>query len=400
MLQTRWATMRSVKQFVCVLAIVCLSIFSCPLTSLAVTIQDVPNPRQMTGEWVSDLANLLDVQMEMQLNQAISELEEDEGIEIAVVTVPDTSPSASPEEFATQLFNDWGIGKRGQNNGVLLLVSKGDRQVEIKTGSGIMDLLPNSQLQSTIDTDILPRFRSGNFAEGIWVGTQSLIQAVRTVPDGVEPELPSLQYSPVKPNIYIIVTIVTIVLAIGCLMIFLTLQPPKVNPQGRSSRTDGQRDLSLVCNRCRLAMQPVDAQTLLTYLTPAQSIARALGGVVFEGWQCPPECRQAIPPAGIHLREYILDNQQFQICPNCRERTMQRSEEVLVPATITAPGKRRIHQQCHSCLLVKEQVETIAPGSPVYNADGVYIGSVTYSASSSDSFGGGDGGGGGASGGW
>jgi uncharacterized protein len=393
--------MRSVKQFLCVLAIVCLSIFSCPLTSLAVTIQDVPNPRQMAGEWVADLANLLDVQMEIQLNQAISELEADEGIEIAVVTVPDTSPSASPKDFATQLFKYWGIGKRGQNNGVLLLVSKGDRQVEIETGSGMIDLLPNSQLQSTIDTDILPRFRSGNFSEGIWVGTQSLIQAVRTVPDGIEPELPSLQYSPVKPNIYIIVAIVTIFLAIGCLMIFLTLQPPKVDPQGRSSRTDGQRDKSLVCNRCRLAMQPVDPPTLLTYLTPAQTIARELGGVAFEGWQCPPECKQEKPSAGIHLREYILDSQQFQPCPNCQERTMQRSVEVLVPATMTESGKRRIQQQCHSCLLVKEQAETIAPGSPVYNADGVYIGSVTYSSSSSDSFGGGDsGGGGGASGGW
>lgn len=79
---------------------------------------------------------------------------------------------------------------------------------------------------------------------------------------------------------------------------------------------------------------------------------------------------------------------------------MQRSVEVLVPATITGSGKRRIQQQCHSCSFVKEQEETIAPGSPVYNADGVYIGSVTYSSGSSDSFGGGDCGGGGASGGW
>jgi uncharacterized protein len=397
--------MRSVKQLLCVLAIVCLSIFSYPLTSLAVTIQDVPNPRQMAGEWVSDLANLLDAQMETQLNQAISELEEDEGIEIAVVTVADTSPSSSPKDFATQLFNYWGIGKRGQNNGVLLLVSKGDRQVEIKTGSGIMNLLPNAKLQSTIDRDILPRFRSGNFAEGIWVGTQSLIQAVRTVPDEIEPEPPSL-YSPVKPNTYVILEIVTIFVAIGCWMIFLIFQPPKVDPQGRSSRTDGQRDKSLICNRCRLAMQPVDAQTLLTSLTPAQSIARELGGVAFEGWQCPPECKQSTPPAGIHLRQYILDNQQFKLCPNCQERTIQCSVEVLVPASINGSGKRRIQQQCHSCSFVKEQEETIAPGSPVYNADGVYIGSVTYSSGSSDSFGGGDcgggggGDGGGAGGGW
>ncbi len=396
--------MRSVKQLLCVLEIVCLSIFSCPLTSLAVAIQDVPNPRQMAGEWVTDLANLLDTQMEKQLNQAISELEADNGIEIAVVTVPDTSPSPTPKDFATQLFNYWGIGKRGQNNGVLLLVSEGDRQVEIKTGSGIMNLLPNSQLQSTIDMDILPRFRSGNFAEGIWVGTQSLIQAVRTAPEGIESEPPSL-YSPVKPNTYVILEIVTIFVAISCWIILLMFQPPKVDPQGRSLRTDGQRDKSLICNGCRLTMQPVDAQTLLTYLTPAQSIARELGGVAFEGWQCPPECKQSTPPVGIHLREYILDNQQFQICSNCQERTIQRSVEILVPATITKPGSRRIKQRCHSCLLVKEQEEKIAPGSPVYSADGVYIGSVTYSSGSSDSFGGGDSGGGGggdggAGGGW
>ncbi|MEP1060444.1 MULTISPECIES: TPM domain-containing protein [Cyanophyceae] len=158
----------------------CLFMISTPLMSLAVTVESVLNPRQTDGGWVSDTANILNASTENKLNQAISQLEAKNGTEIAVVTVPKTSPSETPKAFATQLFNHWKIGKAGQNNGVLFLISKGDRRVEIETGYGIEAILPNAQVSEMIQQKIVPSFKQGNFDQGTLNGTNALITTLET----------------------------------------------------------------------------------------------------------------------------------------------------------------------------------------------------------------------------
>jgi len=165
----------------------CLAIASFPLPSLAVTVQDVPNPQQQyIRGWVTDMANLLDSETKAKLNQMISKLEAENGTEIAVVTVPDTAASATPKQFATQLFNYWGIGKKDINNGVLFLISKSDslrdsfasRRVEIETGYGIEKILPNARVGNIINQEIIPRFKQDDFVGGILAGTQAVIAAL------------------------------------------------------------------------------------------------------------------------------------------------------------------------------------------------------------------------------
>jgi uncharacterized protein len=112
--------------------------------SLALDVKDVPNPRQINGTWVTDMTGILDQPTEAQLNCVISQLAHQNGTEIAVVTVPEAAPAASAKEFTTVLFKYWGIGKKGKDNGVLVLISKGDRRVEIETGYGIEAILPPS----------------------------------------------------------------------------------------------------------------------------------------------------------------------------------------------------------------------------------------------------------------
>ncbi|OKH18984.1 hypothetical protein NIES593_21510 [Hydrococcus rivularis NIES-593] len=148
------------------------------LPSQALTVQEVPNPRQTNGGWVTDMADILTPKTEAQLNQMISELEANNSAEIAVVTVPETAPAASPKEFATALFNYWGIGKADRDNGVLFLISKGDRRVEIETGYGIEGILPDAKVGRIIDTEITPQFKQGNFDSGTLVGTRAIIVAL------------------------------------------------------------------------------------------------------------------------------------------------------------------------------------------------------------------------------
>ncbi len=153
----------------------CLTLILFPLPSYALTVQDVPNPRREYGGWVTDMAEILSPDTEAKLNQIIFQLERQNGDELAVVTVPETTPAPNPKEFTTELFNYWGIGKQGKNNGVLFLVSKSDRHVEIRTGDGIESLLPNAQVSDIIQTEIIPQFKQGNFEDGILAGTQSLV---------------------------------------------------------------------------------------------------------------------------------------------------------------------------------------------------------------------------------
>jgi uncharacterized protein len=386
-----------VKKFLLVL-LLCLTIMSFPLPVLALTIQDVPNPRQTTGEWIADMANLLGSGDELLLNQAISDLEADTGIEVAVVTVLSTTPYPSPEYFAKDLFNYWGIGKENLNNGVLLLVSKGDRRVEIRAGKGIVHLLPDEKIQSLINIDILPQFRSGNFATGVLEGTKAIIQTVRTI----QPKISSESVHNYEQVIYPFIIILLIVVIIG-LLIFIALRPTEVDPESRAFRGGKRQKKVPICNRCHLPMQTISTQDLLIQLTPAQGKAQEIGGITFQGWRCPPECQQENSPSGIHLQEYILNDKEFKNCPVCQEWTMRISKEILRPATMLKEGKRLIRQECCFCSLVEEQEETISPGQPIYNADGIYIDSVSSLGSSNDtnSFGGGTGeGGGGGGGGW
>ncbi|MEP6528894.1 TPM domain-containing protein [Microcoleus vaginatus ZQ-A3] len=167
------------KQIICS-SLLCFSAMAFPLTSQAITVQEVPNPRQVNNTWVTDNANILSDRTETQLNQMISDLEAKNGSEIAVVTVPDTKPSATPKAFATELFNSWGIGKKGKNNGVLLLISSGESRVQIETGSGIQSILPDAKVVKIIKTEIRPRFKQQDLDGGTLAGTKALVNVLQT----------------------------------------------------------------------------------------------------------------------------------------------------------------------------------------------------------------------------
>jgi uncharacterized protein len=152
------------------------------LPSQALTVEEVPNPRQSSGGWVTDMAEILKPETEEQLNQMINRLEEKDGAEIAVVTVSETKPATSPKAFATKLFNYWHIGKKEQDNGILFLISKGDHRVEIETGNGIQTILPDAKVTELINTEMLPLFKKNDFDSGTLAGTRSVVI-------GLEPSL-------------------------------------------------------------------------------------------------------------------------------------------------------------------------------------------------------------------
>jgi uncharacterized protein len=132
---------------------------------------------------VTDLAGILDPGTRQRLFQAIRDVQERTTAEIAILTVPTIAPQTI-EEYSVAIFDHWKVGKRGQDNGLLLLVAVQDRRMRITTGYGLEGILPDGKVGEIRDREILPHFRAGRYAEGILRGTETLAGVILAQGEG------------------------------------------------------------------------------------------------------------------------------------------------------------------------------------------------------------------------
>jgi uncharacterized protein len=378
-------------------ALFCLTLLF-PLSAQALTVEEVPNPQQLNGTWVTDMADILSQDTESQLNQMISELETNNGIEIAVVTVPETSPYPSPKAFTTKLFNHWGIGKADQDNGVLFLISTGDRRVEIETGYGIEAILPDAQVAKIIDTKITPPFKQGDFDGGTLAGTKELVVQLGGEINQTNSELnaepsppsstPKINTESTSPNLrYWLENKSSLIswLVIFCVILLLSSVPIillmairidlgrkrriLVKPEGKTrTKAHPHRDRSLHCADCQQPLEQVDAIALKSKLTQPEKIAQQIGSIRFEGWRC-PRCRPQLTGEGVHIFAYVSNSLDFEKCPTCQELTVTRKlETILKEPTWNQKGEQLTHKECHCCDYQEQVKEAIPCLTPPANA--------------------------------
>ena len=140
---------------------------------------DFPKP---TG-YVNDFAQVLADDQKAYLENYLRLLEHDTSAEVVVATV-DSLAGMSIEEYANRLFAEWGIGKKREDNGVLLLVAPRDRKVRIEVGYGLEPILPDGLAGEIIRTEILPEFRADNLPRGIGRGLNRINYIVRGLASG------------------------------------------------------------------------------------------------------------------------------------------------------------------------------------------------------------------------
>ena len=126
---------------------------------------------------INDFAGVLDDAAKADLTTLVRSAREQTTAEIAVVTVTSLD-GMSVEEYANKLFAAWGIGKKGTNNGVLLLVAPTERKMRIEVGYGLEPVLPDGLAGEIIRTDCLPQFRAGHYSKGILDGTRHVVTIV------------------------------------------------------------------------------------------------------------------------------------------------------------------------------------------------------------------------------
>ncbi|MDI6786259.1 MAG: TPM domain-containing protein [bacterium] len=122
----------------------------------------LPKP---TG-YVCDFANVINTEYKNYLEKLAWNIEKKTGIEIAIVSIKSLQGEVV-EEYAVALFEEWGIGKKDKDNGLLLLVAPKERKVRIEVGYGLEGILPDSLCGTIIDKDMIPYFKRGDYGQGI-----------------------------------------------------------------------------------------------------------------------------------------------------------------------------------------------------------------------------------------
>jgi uncharacterized protein len=148
-----------------------------------------PPPPALT-EPVNDFAHVIDAQSRAEMDRRIRALEAATGDTIAVATVPTYQPYGSIDDYAVKMFQNGGrgVGHKGKDNGLLIVVAVQDRKVRIEVGYDLEAFVPDGFAGETIRDAIAPAFREGRYGEGLLAATTRLINRIAekrgvTIPD-------------------------------------------------------------------------------------------------------------------------------------------------------------------------------------------------------------------------
>ncbi len=130
---------------------------------------------------VTDLTGTLDTQQVLTLESRLAQFEKEKGAQLAVLIVPTTQPETI-EQYSIRVAEAWKLGRKGVDDGALLLVAKDDRRLRIEVGYGLEGALPDAIANRIIDEIIVPRFKRGDFFAGIDAGVTAMIQVINGEP--------------------------------------------------------------------------------------------------------------------------------------------------------------------------------------------------------------------------
>jgi uncharacterized protein len=247
-----------------------------------------------------------------------------------------------------------------------LLWSTGDRRVRVEVGYGLEGALPDGKVGAILDQYVIPRFKAGQFGQGLLDGVDALITAARNEPlalaspstesyddtsDGWPAWLQLLGLGPV-----------------GLAALFGYRKLRRRHPRR--------------CPQCQTRMTRLDEAEDDAHLSKGEIAEENVGSVDYDVWQC--------PSCGNHLTlRYPKWFSQYASCPQCHNRTLQSTTVTTEAATTSHAGSAEVTQTCGFCTYSHTFTKTLPRISESTSSSG--------GGSSSSSFGGGSSGGGGAS---
>lgn len=418
------------------------------LTTLSPTqahqLSSVPNPKTTNAShFVSNPDGILNNSSVTQINTILQSLETDTKAEVAIVLL-NSIEDAEIEDFAVRLFQQWGIGKKGMDNGLLLLFVLDQRAVKFETGYGLEGILPDAICKRIQTQTMIPAFKNGDYDKGIVQAVEQIATLIRNEPvpepqetkdfTWIEILLPcSLAYifllslsfawirnssNNIRKNsrfrtnpdryqalnskrIWVNVMLAICLLSIGLAVIilflslgyifFLLIIPFAVIPVNSFAKAQMRkiRNEPMPCEQCGTMMHILPKKKDNTYLTQGQRVEKKIYSMSYDVFFCDKCCHTAV-------FGYNIPNSGFTQCPQCKVKALGFTKsQTLVKPTYTSSGTKRNIYTCLSCNYTENKDETLPrlhASAPSYSSGGTSF--------SGGSFGGGRSGGGGSTSRW
>lgn len=393
------------------------------------SVEDVPNVHLADRQrYVSNPDGVLSAEAVSAIDRILGDVWQSTSSEFVVVALDDVDTD-DIDGFATKLFEEWGIGKRDNDNGVLMLIVRDKRRAVIRTGYGAEGVLPDIVCGRVIRENMIPHYRVEDYDAGT-VEAVKRIGNILTDPEVAEEVRSKYANDEMRDtsgdelfSVYMWVCAV-IALAYTVLVVAKLCSTRKMDAFDRYNRlnkftTPGLflsfgclgmplpgflllvlcmrriRNHRRECPNCGHKMNKLDEKRDNDYLTPAQDLEERINSIDYDVWLC-PECHEkdVIP--------YVNRASAYTVCPHCGARacTLVGNRILSAPTTSRAGRGVKIYKclNCgngsnHQYEIPKEEVPVIVPivGGRGFGGGGGFSGG---------SFGGGMTGGGGASGGW
>ncbi len=403
----------------CCLLLIIWSLGSLAAQQSAYTVEEVPNPKDRGNGYVSDPGNSLSEDAVTQLNLLLADMENKSTAQMAVVVLPGIGEEV-PKDFATRLFQHWGIGQKGVDNGLLLLVVMDQRRAEFETGYGLEGLLPDIICLRILLEELVPHFQQQDYDGGV-IGAVQRVKALLEDPEALaelraslDPQRgwPRVMGQKIHPALYWY-AIISLFFGLGVivwmlinllnkedlydkyrhiryatLLIFVFIFPiPYLllyfMLKGVLHRLRNQRRFSKVNG---MPMRKLSEGEEDTYLEKGQVTEEALGSVDYDVWVTEDD-------SDVVTLSYAKLFSKYQACPECKFRTYHKaSSKVLQHATYSSSGSMEVIYECKNCNYHKRKVMVIPMKTRSSSGSG--------SGGGGGSWGGGSSGGGGAGASW
>jgi uncharacterized protein len=130
---------------------------------------------------VTDLTGTLSAQQRSSLEERLAAFETRKGSQLAVLILPTVKPEAI-EQFGIRVAEQWKIGRKGVDDGAILIVALKDRELRIETGYGLEGALPDATAKRIVEEVIVPRFKQGDYFGGIDAGVSRMMSVIEGEP--------------------------------------------------------------------------------------------------------------------------------------------------------------------------------------------------------------------------
>jgi len=290
--------------------------------------------------YVNDYAGVLQSGSKMQTEDLIAKVEKETSSEIAVAIVSSLE-GISVEEYAVTLFEKWGVGKKKEDNGALLLVAIEDRKLRIEVGYGLEGTITDLEAGNIIDNVIVPKFKQNDYSTGVYDGVVAIANQIYA-----EKGMALVPYA-----------------------------------DGSTPDTNAT------------ALESDFGQSEIT----------AQGGFLnsIDKIFSNPCVYCCIPVFFIILIISTIVNILKRKCPRCKKIKLKIKNTIIKEATYTASGLMLVERTCSYCGFHDEKNQVIPKKTKSSGAGGFFVGGGGSSGGGGfGGFGGGSSGGGGASGGW